>query len=286
MAQLYDAFGNPVSPATVIKNILDESSNPLSGYLADFQMKGVAHRGFSSGAPENTLPAFVLAYLNGFKYVECDVAFTSDNVPVLLHDLTIDRTSDGTGTITSMTFDQVRQYDFGSWFSPEFAGTKIPSLAEFLTLCRNLGLHPYLELKNNTTYSSAQLELVVDMVNGYGMSGSVSYISFNKTYLETVIAKDKCARIGFLVNTVDSSVISIAISLRTGFNNVFLDGEFNSGLSTTIELCKAEGLPFEMWTIDDADFIRRCNDYITGITSNSQNAGFIKYAKALSAQNN
>ena len=77
----------------------------------------VNHRGYSAIAPENTLPAYRLSKEKGFRYVETDVSFTSDGVPVLLHDASIDRTSDGTGKIAEMTFEQVRQYDFGSWKS-------------------------------------------------------------------------------------------------------------------------------------------------------------------------
>ena len=99
------------------------------------EIKAVAHRGYSTEAPENTLPAFRLAKENGFDYVECDVVFTSDNVPVLLHDSSIDRTSNGEGKISSLTYEEVSQYDFGSWFSEEYAGVKIPTFDEFLKLC-------------------------------------------------------------------------------------------------------------------------------------------------------
>ena len=60
-------------------------------------VKGINHRGYATVAPENTLPAYQLSAKKGFRYVETDVLFTSDNVPVLLHDITIDRTSNGTG---------------------------------------------------------------------------------------------------------------------------------------------------------------------------------------------
>lgn len=80
-------------------------------------------------------------------------------VPVLLHDDTIDRTSDGTGNITKMTFDAVRQYDFGSWFSTEFTGTKIPSLEEFLQLCHKLAIHPYIEIKQAMMITPERVEI-------------------------------------------------------------------------------------------------------------------------------
>ena len=252
-----------------------------SGNLADLVaypiisfMKGVNHRGYSSDAPENTLPAYILSYHKGFRYVECDISFTSDGVPVLLHDSTIDRTSNGSGNISSLTFDQVRSYDFGSWKSAEYEGTKIPSLAEFLTLCRNLGLHPYLELKSNGNYTDAQIQSIVDLVEQYGLKGNVSYISFSKSFLNVVSNYDPCARLGYVVSSITSTVISEATALRSGKNEVFLDS--SSYTSAAIALCKGGSLPLEVWTVDSESTIANIDDYISGVTSNSLNAGDIK----------
>lgn len=243
-------------------------------------MKGINHRGYSTDAPENTLPAYYLSYKHGFKFVETDISFTSDGVPVLLHDSTINRTSNGTGNINDLTFAQVREYDFGSWFSAAFTGTKIPSLAEFLVFCRNTGLHPYLELKNTTSYTTEQIQQIVDMVEMYGMKGKVTYISFIDSYLSKVVAYDSTARVGYLVSAVNATAITKAVALRTGENEVFLDS--SSYTSAAIELCLAAHLPLEVWTIDNNATIEGLDDYISGVTSNDKNAGFIKLEKSLS----
>ena len=112
---LYDIYGTKLTMEAVSMDY-------------DRSVKGVNHRGYSTVAPENTLPAYVLSRKMGFQYAECDVSFTSDGVPVLLHDSTIDRTSDGSGSIGSLTLEEVRQYDFGSWKGEQYAGTKIPTL--------------------------------------------------------------------------------------------------------------------------------------------------------------
>lgn len=70
------------------------------------------------------MSAFQKAYEYGYKYVETDVTFTADGVPVLLHDDSIDRTSNGSGKIASLTYEYVRTLDFGSWKSKEYAGEK------------------------------------------------------------------------------------------------------------------------------------------------------------------
>lgn len=279
MAQLYDAERNPVNPITGIDSVKDGYSTPLSNYIASSYMKGVNHRGYCTDAPENTLPAYYLSYKHGFKFVETDISFTSDGVPVLLHDSTIDRTSNGTGNINNLTFAQVREYDFGSWFSAEYAGTKIPSLAEFLVFCRNTGMHPYLELKNTTSYTTAQIQQIVDMVEMYGMKGRVTYISFSDSYLATVVAYDSKARVGYL-GAANQTNVDRAVALRTGDNEAFLD---SSGYnSSAVELCRSAHLPLEVWTIDNKATIQGLDDYISGVTSNDKNAGFIKLEKSLS----
>ena len=91
-----------------------------------------AHRGDVSNAPENTIPAFTSAVNNGAAQIELDVRLSSDNHMVIIHDSTVDRTTNGTGSVSSLTFAQLRALDAGSWFAPEFAGTQIPTLDEAL----------------------------------------------------------------------------------------------------------------------------------------------------------
>ena len=85
------------------------------------------HRGDRADAPENTLPAFEAAFAGGLEFVETDVQLTADGFPVLLHDPTVDRTTDGTGAVADLTLAQVQALDAGSWFGAEFAGHPHPA---------------------------------------------------------------------------------------------------------------------------------------------------------------
>lgn len=98
----------------------------------------IAHRGASGSghAPENTLAAFQKAIEIGVDGVECDVHCTADDQVVVIHDHTINRTTDSSGTIEDMTLDEVKKADAGSWFSPQFAGERIPTLREVLELTK------------------------------------------------------------------------------------------------------------------------------------------------------
>lgn len=91
-----------------------------------------AHRGNSGEFPENTLSAFRSAADLGVDMIEFDVAITKDGVPVILHDETVDRTSNGTGLLAELTLAAVRALDFGSWQGEAFCGERIPTLIEAL----------------------------------------------------------------------------------------------------------------------------------------------------------
>lgn len=262
--------------------IYDVSGNLVGFVDFDKTIKGIAHRGFSSVAPENTLPAYKLAKEKGFFYVECDVALTSDNVPVLLHDSTINRTSNGTGNINSLTWEQVQTYDFGSWKSSDYAGTKIPSFEQFISLCKNLGLHPYIEIKSTQTFTEAQVQGLVDIVKSYGMDGKVTWISFSDTYLGYVKSYDEKARLGYVVETISSSEITKAQALKLPTNEVCIDGNYTNLTDTRIGYCITADIPLEVWTVDSDATIKSLNPYISGVTSNSLIAGRVLYEDSMS----
>lgn len=241
----------------------------------------VNHRGYSTVAPENTLPAYILSKKMGFNYVETDISFTSDGVPMLLHDSTIDRTSNGSGTLSQMTYEQVRQYDFGSWKSSAYAGTVIPTLAEFLDLCKSIMLHPYLELKSNGEYTQAQIEQIVDMVESYGLKGKVSYISFNSTYLGYVKNYDDQARLGFLKSAYASGDVATCVGLKTTKNKVFYDVSYGAITQAICNAFIAEDIPVEAWTVNSAETMLGLNKYVSGITSDNLIAGKVLYDNAM-----
>jgi glycerophosphoryl diester phosphodiesterase len=118
----------------------------------------IAHRGYSSEAPENTLEGFELALASGFNNFELDAQLTRDGVPVVIHDDTVDRTTNGHGAVRDFTMAEIKALDAGSWFTggPEGAGrrgygaywgVRVPSLAEVLDRCKGRA-HIHLELKS------------------------------------------------------------------------------------------------------------------------------------------
>ncbi len=107
----------------------------------------IAHRGFSTEAPENTLAAFDLALTNNYPDIEFDVQLTRDSIPIIIHDETLDRTTDGHGPVNQCSLLEIKSLDAGSWFNPSFAGHQVPTLREVLLRydgCANL----HIELKS------------------------------------------------------------------------------------------------------------------------------------------
>jgi glycerophosphoryl diester phosphodiesterase len=101
-------------------------------YEASDQVETVAHRGAAGYAPENTMAAFQKGVDMKADYIEIDVQQTKDGELVVIHDVTLDRTTNGTGYVKDHTLEEIRQLDAGSYFAPEFAGEKVPTFEEVL----------------------------------------------------------------------------------------------------------------------------------------------------------
>lgn len=161
----------------------------------------VAHRGFRAKYPENTLTAFRAAEAAGAPAVELDVALTRDRQVVVLHDDTVDRTTDGKGAVARMTLDKLKRLDAGSWFDTGFAGERIPTLAEVLDgLAPETGIN--IEIKGSAVeadFPSDALERqVVGMIKERDAYDRVLVSSFDANALTRVRALDRWCRIGLL----------------------------------------------------------------------------------------
>jgi glycerophosphoryl diester phosphodiesterase len=151
----------------------------------------VAHRGFSGKAPENTIPAFRMALEAGVSMIELDVQITKDGAVAVIHDATVDRTTDGTGRVADLTLAELRHLDAGSWFSADFKGERIPSLEEALELIAPRAL-VNIELKSPRIIRNADTKSVhatLEIVRKMELLDRVLFSSFNHKlmkYLKTI----------------------------------------------------------------------------------------------------
>ena len=171
----------------------------------------VAHRGYSSVAPENTLAAVAAGMRTGAEYVEIDVHTTADGLPVVLHDQTVDRTTEGSGDVAVLPGAQVTALDAGSWFSPAFAGQHLPTFAQVLDLLETGSSTLLLEIKGPET--SAEVERVVDMVVEAGLEERVVLQSFDVAALRS--AREHAPQIprGLLRGSLDADPVAVAQDL-------------------------------------------------------------------------
>lgn len=233
--------------------------------LADRFLRMVAHRGASKYAPENTIPAYKAAIDAGYWGVETDIQLTKDGTWVLIHDDTIDRTSDGTGTVRNMTFSEVRAFDYGyKTRGAMWKYTKIPNLDEFLKIVRLGRVIPYIEIKGEG-YTDTQIQSLLKKIDSYGMLREVVLLSFSLANLKKVRYYNQETTLGYVVNTVTETVCKDAKALK----NAFVDAKSSGIDKDVVDMAKKYGLRVEAWTVDTSEENRRLAALgIKGMTTN------------------
>jgi glycerophosphoryl diester phosphodiesterase len=108
----------------------------------------IAHRGDSRTCPEQTIAAYTQAAERGAEMIEADVHRTRDGRLIMLHDATLDRTTSGSGPVAAIDHVELRTLDAGSWFSPDFAGERVPTLDELFDLAQRFDIALCLEVKS------------------------------------------------------------------------------------------------------------------------------------------
>lgn len=142
-----------------------------------------AHRGNVENAPENTMPAFTDAYGIDVDMIELDLRMTKDHEIVVIHDATVDRTSDGTGIVSDMTLAELKKLDFGVKYSEKFRGTRIPTFREFLKLTKrdknmqfNFEFKDYIREKGDE-FAKESADRIISLYEEYGITPDRLYIN-------------------------------------------------------------------------------------------------------------
>ncbi|WP_344214445.1 glycerophosphodiester phosphodiesterase [Kribbella sancticallisti] len=207
-----------------------------------------AHRGASSATPENTAASDEVARRARAEWIENDVQPTKDGVPVILHDNTVDRTTDGTGAVRSLTAAQVATLDAGSWFAPAFTGQRVPTLAQQLDGLKTRGGNLLLEVKGAHTRDS--VARIVTEIRDRGMSSRVFVQSFEPQHLRWTHELAPELPLGLLRSTLDPDPVAIAKDLELSAYNPS-DAALSTRPAAIAEL-HAAGVAVNVWTVDDA----------------------------------
>ncbi len=210
-----------------------------------------AHRGASAYAPENTLAALRLAVDQGVPMSEIDVQLTADGVPVLLHDLTMERTTNGMGPLAGLNLAQVRGLDAGSWFGTKFAEERVPTLEVVIgALGDRLQLN--IELKGQ---AGPELEqAVVKLVRHLGFERRCLLTSFDQARVDRLAASDPDLELGYIVGQGywREEMLRAPVAVLS-LNRALVTAE-------RVQAAQACGKEVHVWTVDDPQDMRELKD--------------------------
>lgn len=206
----------------------------------------VAHRGLSQLAPENTLPAYELAGKYGFWGAECDIYEAADGHFVLMHDSTLDRTTNGTGNIEDFTLAQIKELTIDEGANIyKYPNLKVPTLEEFLLVCKKWSLTPVIEIKSMNTSSAKKF---LDIINKWGFEHQAVVISFSKPVMEVLRQESKNI---ILQPLLDLTIENIDYCYNLG-KNTMMDSYYENITKENIEYAHSKGILVNCWTVDNA----------------------------------
>lgn len=210
-------------------------------------MTVIAHRGYSAVVPENTMGGLESALRAGADFVENDVQSSADGVPMVLHDGTLDRTTEGSGALSLAQSGAVSSLDAGSWFSPFYAGQRVPTSVDMLKHAKAKRGQILLEIKGPET--RAELERIVKEVVGTGMRESTVIQSFDASILRTVHDIDPTIRLGYLVGAIGADPVADARSTFASTYNPSWGAL--AGKRGVVEKLHAAGIAVQPYTVND-----------------------------------
>lgn len=206
----------------------------------------LAHRGALRVAPENTMPAFRRALALGADGFELDAKLTRDGVVVVMHDATVDRTTDGKGRVSNFTFEQFRALDAGSWFDFEFRGEPPPTLEEvFAELGHKAIIN--VELTNYTTSRDGLEARVVGLVHRHNLARRVILSSFNPFSIRRVKRLDPALPTAILT-APDMAVWFRRVWLAPLARHEARHPEYTEVNEAYVRYCARRGLRVNAWT--------------------------------------
>lgn len=214
-----------------------------------------AHQGANATAPANTLAAFRLAAEMGADGIELDVRLSCDGEAVVIHDFTVDRTTDGQGAVREMACAQLQELDAGSWFDPAFANERIPTLQEvFDTIAHRLLVNA--EIKSLRGRSRGLEAEVVRLIEDNNLAHRVIVSSFNPLSLR------KVKRLNSNVPTALLHAPDQPLFLRRAWLGPISPHEFRHPHYSMVDerfmaWARQKGYRVNAWTVNDPDDLRR-----------------------------
>lgn len=226
-----------------------------------------AHRGYSDIAPENTLPAFRLAGEYGFWGAECDTSPTADGVWIIMHDDTVDRMTNGEGKVKDLTFNEIRALTVDAGSNVEsYPGLVVPTLTEYLDVCKEYGLHPVIEIK--TCADVEDLDSLAALLSAREDKDMFVIITFGAAHAARIKALMPETPVYYLVGGDTSEDFDAAIRLcaENGLDGIDVCYVWDEAHVRSIA---EAGLKTMVWTIDEPEIAARLYEWgVRDITTN------------------
>lgn len=213
----------------------------------------IAHRGFSSQAPENTAAAIEKAADYGFDTVEIDIRQTADGVWVVSHDDDISDMTDKSGSISSYTYYDLITATVDNGANHEsYTDLKILTLEEALSLCLKHNIKPMIEIKS---YTAEGLDSLIELVDKNGFTESCSIISFDRSVLDEIRLRNDKITLYALVSKLNFKNLEACLDDPT--IGVSFNGNSKVNTQKKIKELQAAGIPLACWTVDNAEVIEK-----------------------------
>lgn len=223
-----------------------------------------AHRGASGHAPENTLEAFRLAIEMGADGFELDVHMSKDGALMVIHDETVDRTTNGTGFVKDLTLAQLKALDASNGMEA-YRGAAIPTLEEVFRLIRHTHHIVNVEIKTDEYFYPALEEKCLALAKEMGVEDRVIYSSFNHYTLIRLRQLKPDAKLGMLFGDIMVKPWEYAAQLNVDYLHPM---KMNIYVPDFAEDARTAGYGINMWTVNDPETIRRCLEKDVGIITN------------------
>ncbi len=218
----------------------------------------IAHRGANRCAPQNTLPAFKKAIEMGADGFETDVHLSKDGIPVICHNDTVDETSTGSGEIKNLTLDELKKFDFGSYFDESFKDTPLPTVEELLPLCKGLKILN-LELKggNDTERRELLVTKTLELVKKFNLEDILVISCFDPETLRSARKLAPDCKTGYLFSekSLNEYNVSDPIELVKEIGCVAVHPHVPCVTEDFVKRAKENNLKINVWTVDEKEDI-------------------------------
>lgn len=229
-------------------------------------MKVYGHRGYSGKYPENTMLAFQKAAEAGADGVEMDVQLSRDGEVVIIHDETLDRTTDGTGYVKDHTLAELKKLNATKTFAGQFEKLEIPTFDEFCAWLKGAGILANVELKNSVIYYPEMEKKCIDLIRKYDVEKQIIFSSFNHATLFKIKELAPDIPVGALMENTELTYAGFYCK-QFGFRYYHPDEKLLT--EATVRGCKEHGVGINVWTVNSLGSFEKMVEWdVDGVITN------------------